>query len=218
MTESMEEMEQEAEATSTLRETDMSDDPVLNEVLNSEGRFEATDDDAALRAEADQVKKPIKKLVGMCEAECPRNIEGMNFFSIPERGLCFKCKDDCQKCGEFEGECDTCAFGQYEVTSTEGTEIEDDDGNVELVYTKEGRQCHASCKRCTGPAADQCKGCYKGFQMRNNTCVAGTRCLSGEVQVDSEDEECVNDDGTRCKTCKPCNDENCHRCESDAAG
>jgi hypothetical protein len=154
----------------------------------------------------------------MCQEKCPTNKEGMGFFHDKEANICYKCKSDCQKCGMFEGECSTCGWGMYEVTASSTTEVTDDDGNVQELTTKTCAKCHSSCKRCSGPAINQCKGCAKGFQLRNGTCVTGTRCVSGEVQVDSADTECVEDDGTRCKECKACSDSNCHRCEDATAG
>jgi hypothetical protein len=104
----------------------------------------------------------------------------------------------------------------YEVDDQSDVEVEDDEGNVKKLSTKKCAKCHSSCKRCSGPKETECKGCAKGFQLSKATgkCVAGTRCQPGEVQVDSEDTECVEDDGTRCKTCKACTDKNCHRCDA----
>jgi hypothetical protein len=203
---------------SDKKSTDMTDDKAMNEIWNSGGALEVSDDDAKGRKNAEGKQKKVRKMVGFCQKKCPDNMEGMGFFHEKVSNICYKCKSDCQKCGMFEGECSTCGWGMYEVESSTATEVEDDDGNIQEIKSKTCAKCHASCKRCSGPAVNQCKGCAKGFQLRNGTCVSGGRCLPGEVQVDSADTECVEDDGTRCKECKACNDKNCHRCKTIAAG
>jgi len=118
-------------AESDKKTTDLTDDKAINEIWNSGGRLEAKDEtDAKAREGLEKGKKKVRKLIGMCLPSCPSNKEGMGFYHDKKSNICYKCKSDCQKCGMYEGECSTCAFGQYEVESSEETEVTDDDGNV----------------------------------------------------------------------------------------
>jgi hypothetical protein len=203
---------------SDKKSTDMTDDKAMNEIWNKRGSGAFAETDQAGRQATEGEAKKVRKLVGMCLRECPANKQGMGFYHDKKMNICYKCKSDCQKCGQYEGECSTCGWGMYEEEASTETEVEDDDGNVVDVKVKTCKACHASCKRCSGPGESQCKGCSKGFQLRAGKCVAGGRCKSGEVQVDSADAECVEDDGTKCKECKACSDSKCHRCKDATAG
>jgi hypothetical protein len=201
---------------SDKKSTDMTDDKMMNEIWANKGRVAESDDtDAKKRTDLEGAKKKIRKMTGMCMTSCPDNKSGMGFFHDKKSNICFKCKADCQKCSMYEGQCSTCAFGMYEVNDKSDLEVEDAEGKVSKISTKKCAKCHASCKRCSGPAEADCKGCPEGFQLDAKTkkCVKGTRCLPGTVQVDSADAECTNDDGTKCKECKACTDSNCHRCD-----
>jgi len=105
------EMGTKAAKDTTMKDTDMSDDDAINAIWNTKGRQASETNSTKLRADLKSKKKPVRKLIGMCLKECPTNKEGMNFFLDKKTKVCYKCKDDCQKCGVFEGECGTCAFG-----------------------------------------------------------------------------------------------------------
>lgn len=98
------------------KSTDLTDDKAMNEIWNSGGRLENVDGDAASRTKFEGKAKKVRKMVGICEKNCPENKAGMGFFYDKKTNVCFKCKSDCQKCGMFEGDCQTCGWGMYEVT------------------------------------------------------------------------------------------------------
>jgi hypothetical protein len=144
-------METGAKTETDKKSTDMTDDKALNEIWNSGGKLPTKANATEARKSAEGMQKKVRKLVGMCQKECPTNKEGMGFFHDKASNICYKCKSDCQKCGMFEGECSTCGWGMYEVAAAATTEVTDDDGNVQELTTKTCAKCHSSCKRCSGP-------------------------------------------------------------------
>jgi hypothetical protein len=105
-------LDTEAVKESDKKSTDMTDDKAMNEIWNKQGRGEVqggTDKEARTKVEGKA--KKVRKLVGMCLQECPTNKKDAGFFHDKKLNICYKCKSDCQKCGMYEGECSTCAFG-----------------------------------------------------------------------------------------------------------
>eukprot|EP00054_Salpingoeca_dolichothecata_P028325 m.214394 g.214394 ORF g.214394 m.214394 type:complete len:6684 (-) comp26186_c0_seq6:25-20076(-) len=136
-----------------------------------------------------------------CVHQCPTRQYLSGVCAGRENPTCEPCHGSCLTC-EGDGAADSCTscpagtFLKLEPGELTGTCVSTCPGTNEFADQKTGqcRPCNITCFGCSGPGANECKGCPQGkFLTSENTCVEG--CPLGSFG---------NTDAGTCDGCRRC--------------
>lgn len=138
-------------------------------------------------------------LNNQCQTSCQNTLNNDKYGKNTNNWTCTKCQDtNCNNCLNNYQKCDVCNSG-YKLYKSQCVPScpnnTYDDNNV-------CKDCHSTCKSCTGNLETQCTSCKPNTYLLNNQCKSD--CISSDNKYYGKN--------TNQHTCEICTDPNCVDC------
>lgn len=132
-------------------------------------------------------------------------------FQNETHSLCTACHPACKLCtGPSNHNCSECASGWVQTITSEDKFIcvDVDECAADILPCKQHEYCsntegsfsceacHDACDACSGEGPEKCINCTTGYTMEEQKCVDINECSQSEQVCTSENEDCVNTDGS----------------------